>query len=113
MPTYEYEHCGHRWESVVPIDLRRAERCGGCGELADLRVSMPATRKSFMPYFDPHLGQQITSPGQRTSVENEMGVVATGEYKHLDDIPIAKSDTEIGTMKDFEPVYHEVVNAGP
>ncbi len=50
MPLYEYEHCGERFEGIVPVAARDGVNCPKCGEKAKRLV---ARNTSFKMNFKP------------------------------------------------------------
>lgn len=112
MPIYEYrcESCGREWEAFHAIAHRDSETC--CDTPSFRKVSLPAENR-WLNYFSPELGCEITSPGHRRQVENELGLVATSHYKHKDDIPVGNREDSLGTKEEFNKVYEEVVATMP
>ena len=50
MPLYEYEHCGERFETILPISDRDKATCPKCGKEV---VHLIATNTRFIMQFKP------------------------------------------------------------
>jgi len=94
MPFFEYK-CSCGSEGIALGPLVQSPFAG---------VAIIATPS----YFDRQLGVTITGPKQRREMEKAAGVVDTGDYQHLDDIPLGKPPPAV-TDEEFERAWHEEV----
>lgn len=82
MPIYTYRcDCGRSQDAVRKIDDRHnGPFC--CGERTRLIISPVRLSISniFMHYYDPGLGEHITSPKQRKYLQEKNGFVDAAEY---------------------------------
>lgn len=85
MPIYSYrcEKCGHTDTAVRRVDNRHESpvclRCAGGMNLYITPVRL-SVANIFMDYFDPGLGEHITSPKRRKYLQEKAGFVDAQDY---------------------------------
>lgn len=113
MPIYRYECCGREWEESHSIDERRSEICPTCHSPA---VLLPPTRiLTFKSYYDRALGQNISSPMQKSRLLKQHDLIEVGtELKHIPETPDTPAyEHHLPTQREFDEKVREVKERFP